>query len=279
MVCYHEFKFQAAFNNTFYQNTKDSDMQTIEKNDMSLLSHIIYKIYNIENVDDMRLEVLNLIEYAIPYYSAVFWLVEIGQDGTHVLVRPKNVIKNAKKSEIESVVNEYAKNCKDLDCTHWLCNAKRGIAYKTTDFFSEEAFEHTEYYKKMFLPYNIHYGAQAVLTHNNTCVGLLTCFRSKESENFSDKEIFFLDCLHDHLSFRLYQSVMPGDKSNYNPNTIARKYILTQRESEILELLFLGLDNEEIADKLFISENTLRKHMYNLFNKLNIKHRWELYFI
>lgn len=253
-------------------------MELIEKNDISLLSHIIYTVYNTEDIHDMRLEVLNLIKYAIPFDTANFFLVQPGADHRLVLTSPVNVnsLKNAK---VEGVLKEYMEKCSELDCTHWLCGAKKNIAYKTTDFLSEATLESTDYYKEMFSPYNVHYGAQVVLAYNNTCVGLLTCYRSKSSPNFSDKEIFYLDCLKEHLSVRLYQSADRFKALSQSPAASIKKYALTHRESEILSLLLLGLPNDAIAQKLFVSDNTLRKHIYNLFNKLGIHHRWELHFI
>lgn len=51
---------------------------------------------------------------------------------------------------------------------------------------------------------------------------------------------------------------------------------LTQREKEILEEVGNGLTNKEIADKLYITENTVKKHVTNLLGKLGVKHRVEM---
>jgi DNA-binding NarL/FixJ family response regulator len=47
------------------------------------------------------------------------------------------------------------------------------------------------------------------------------------------------------------------------------------RESEILQLVALGMNNGEIADKLFISRNTVRNHVINLLEKLGTRDRTE----
>ncbi len=51
--------------------------------------------------------------------------------------------------------------------------------------------------------------------------------------------------------------------------------ILTRREMEILEMLAKGLVYKEISDKLFISSETVRKHVYNVYNKLHVSNRVE----
>jgi DNA-binding CsgD family transcriptional regulator len=48
---------------------------------------------------------------------------------------------------------------------------------------------------------------------------------------------------------------------------------ITRREHEILELIATGLSNREIADKLFVSENTVKTHSSRLFDKLGAKRR------
>ena len=50
---------------------------------------------------------------------------------------------------------------------------------------------------------------------------------------------------------------------------------LSAREIEILRLLGSGAGNEEIAGRLFISQNTVKTHLYNVFRKLNVSSRLE----
>ena len=48
---------------------------------------------------------------------------------------------------------------------------------------------------------------------------------------------------------------------------------ITPRELEILALIASGLSNREIADRLFVSENTVKTHSSRLFDKLGAKRR------
>ena len=48
---------------------------------------------------------------------------------------------------------------------------------------------------------------------------------------------------------------------------------LSQREAEIIELISAGLSNHEIAKKLFLSINTIKTHIKNIFNKLGVSNR------
>ena len=48
---------------------------------------------------------------------------------------------------------------------------------------------------------------------------------------------------------------------------------ISKREHEVLALMAQGLSNQEIADKLFVSLNTVKTHSSNLFLKLNASRR------
>ena len=52
-----------------------------------------------------------------------------------------------------------------------------------------------------------------------------------------------------------------------------KKINLSDRELEVLAELNNGLSNQEIADKLFVSLNTVKTHISNLYQKLHAKRR------
>ncbi len=51
---------------------------------------------------------------------------------------------------------------------------------------------------------------------------------------------------------------------------------LSFRETDVLKFVAQGLRNKEIADKLFVSTDTIKKHLYNTFQKLQVSNRLEL---
>lgn len=50
---------------------------------------------------------------------------------------------------------------------------------------------------------------------------------------------------------------------------------LTSRELEVLKLVAQGNSNKEIAEKLCITLRTVKQHVHNILNKLDLKHRYE----
>jgi len=54
------------------------------------------------------------------------------------------------------------------------------------------------------------------------------------------------------------------------------KPLLSDREKEIVQLVAQGYRNKEIGEKLFISEQTVKNHLHNIFDKLGVSDRLEL---
>ena len=65
------------------------------------------------------------------------------------------------------------------------------------------------------------------------------------------------------------QNSTNGLKSSLVPH----KALLSTRELEVLSFVTNGFRNKEIAHKLFVSEVTIKKHLYNIFKKLNVNNR------
>ncbi len=57
---------------------------------------------------------------------------------------------------------------------------------------------------------------------------------------------------------------------------ICEQYQLSEREREVVDAILLGLNNPEVGKNLFISENTVKRHMNNIFRKTGTKSRYEM---
>ena len=67
----------------------------------------------------------------------------------------------------------------------------------------------------------------------------------------------------------------PAGEICYQPDLV-RKYGITGREFEIIALICRGKSNQEIADELCISAQTVKDHNYNIFQKTGVKNRTQL---
>jgi DNA-binding NarL/FixJ family response regulator len=71
------------------------------------------------------------------------------------------------------------------------------------------------------------------------------------------------------------QFAAPGDVIGGSGKTRERSP-LSQREREIVGLVAQGYKNKEMAEKMFISEQTVKNHLHNIFDKLGVSDRLEL---
>ncbi|MEO8661546.1 MAG: response regulator transcription factor [Bryobacteraceae bacterium] len=73
------------------------------------------------------------------------------------------------------------------------------------------------------------------------------------------------------------QFASPSEMSSSSPVSKNRERSpLSQREREIVALVAQGYKNKEMAEKMFISEQTVKNHLHNIFDKLGVSDRLEL---
>ncbi len=66
------------------------------------------------------------------------------------------------------------------------------------------------------------------------------------------------------------------EKDNRKDMSIYEKHGITDKEFDIIELVAEGLSNKEIAEKLFLSEGTVRNYLSTILEKLNLRDRTQL---
>jgi len=74
------------------------------------------------------------------------------------------------------------------------------------------------------------------------------------------------------------EGVFAAGPSTAEPATVdePRGPVLTERENQVLRLLAVGLSNREIGDRLVISEATVKFHVRNLRDKLEVRRRTQI---
>ncbi|MGH9573615.1 MAG: response regulator [Candidatus Acidiferrales bacterium] len=78
------------------------------------------------------------------------------------------------------------------------------------------------------------------------------------------------------LDNRMTAEVIDAFKKSSEAGSRREKPLLSDREKEIVQLVAQGFRNREIGEKLFISEQTVKNHLHNIFDKLGVSDRLEL---
>ncbi len=246
-------------------------MGYLEKNDISILNSIIYQIYSIHELDDMRLSFLKSVRLLIPYECCNFYLAD--KDSEHLIKNPVAV------NFPMDALTEYLEKIEDEDPTRWIFVQAKSMVYREDDLFSKAAIEKNKCYQEFYIPHDLHHSTQISLALNGEFLGSLSFYRTKNQKPFSDKELFIFDLFKEHLALRLYQDAITV--LNRAPELLMAhdlgKYNLTDRELELAKMLTKGLTVQQISEALCISSNTVRKHTMNIYKKMNISSRWELF--
>ena len=75
------------------------------------------------------------------------------------------------------------------------------------------------------------------------------------------------------FSRKFSQQYITHLRQNSKPVYKQAPSILTRRELQIITFLAMGASNQQIAKQLFVSENTVKTHLHNIFKKIEVKNR------
>lgn len=179
-------------------------MKTLETNDWIILNTIIYKVYTLEDFDEMRKELLEQLKLLVDFDSADFYLASAGDEKK--LDRPVMYNCDSNLSELYE----------QLDYSRGIMLSGKSLIYRETDIISDESRVETEYYKKVYKPNNWHYSLQVVIAKDHHFLGTITFYRTIGKENFKYDDIFVLDMLKDHLAYRMEKNKKSWERMEKN---------------------------------------------------------------
>ncbi|MDO4284124.1 MAG: LuxR C-terminal-related transcriptional regulator [Eubacteriales bacterium] len=244
-------------------------MRGLERNDWMVLNAIIYKIYTTEDSVQMRREFLEQLRMVLDFDAADFLLADAGKESERA---------GTVTFGMESAVAAQRSGMED---DREIPYSGRCMVYRETDVLSDERRVMTERYRERFRPNGWHYAMQMVLGREGRFLGVITFYRTIGRDNFTSEDIFLLDTLKEHLAYRLCQDAgrrgAGSGEGKLSVSEAAERYRLTRREEMVLRALLQGREKEEIAEEFAISVNTLKKHILNLYRKLGISSRVQMF--
>ncbi len=155
---------------------------------------------------------------------------------------------------------------------HPLCRHQQAYAdfsaKRLSDVISWQRLTRLRVYAEWFRPDGVVAELEVGITRSRTRTRNFVFSRS--TGNFSARDRAMLDLLAPHLA-RIHEStelrrsagIAPGGNLDH----------LTAREAEILELVAAGLTNAAIAERLWISPGTVKKHLDSIYSKLGVANR------
>lgn len=240
------------------------NMRTLENNDFIIINNIIYKIHVNTDFYHMRKELLEQLKMVLDFDSADFYLSEGG--GRTTLVEQVSY----------NCPDNVSKQFEGQDYSQGILASGKCMIYRESDILQDEKRIETEYYKNVYKENHWHYALQFVLAFNQEFLGVITFYKTVGKEDYEYSDIFLLEMIKEHLAYRIYKERQnTSDKLSVDSATL--HYALTRREQQILDFMMQGMSNDEICKLNVITYNTLKKHIYNIYRKLGINSRVELY--
>ena len=242
-------------------------LKTLETNDWLVMNSIIYKIYTTGDFDAMRTQFLEQIKTVIDFDSADFYLAS------------SNEKENLERPVFLNCDEDLSDIYENMDYSRGIMFSGRSMVYRETDIISDEKRVQTEYYQRVYKPNNWHYALQMIFGRNKHFLGVVILYRTIGKEDFTYEDVFLMDMLKDHMAYRLSQdrNNQMTSQEKLTLTQAVKTYDLTKREQTILQLLLQGMENTEICDHLSITVNTLKKHILNIYRKLGIRNRVQMF--
>lgn len=248
-------------------------MDTLKETEWLTISKVLLEIYDIQDIEVFANRVLRIFRMLIPYSKGYFIIFD--EEG-NICSKLSSFLEMDEK-----IYNTYVNSYYEKDYLKYVFDiSNHTITYRDTDIIDEEIRKKTDFYREFLRPNNIPYGAGIVLRKEGRIIGIMNYFRNDMLGNFTDKDMFILDVLKEHLSHMLsrlmdQQKSLSQDKSDILKKTAVR-YGLSEREKEVLICILDGMSNAEIAENMSISLSTVKKHVYHIFEKMEVNTRTQL---
>ena len=155
---------------------------------------------------------------------------------------------------------------------HPVCRAHERGDFRTlklSDFLTQRELHRTPLYNEWFRPCGVEHELELAIPspqwHTRT---FIWDRRGKGSRDFSERDRLVLDLVKPHLT-RLSENAAAKRQAASNGDG----ELLTAREREVLSWVARGKTNPQIAEVLWVSPATVRKHLENVYGKLGVSTR------
>ncbi|MGE7947662.1 response regulator transcription factor [Lysinibacillus sp. NPDC093688] len=231
-----------------------------EHKEVEYLLEATFKISNMnmqQTSEDFKLNMLQVLSECFQYEHTVFWEVADGE------LNEQPVYFNLETYTIQNYLHEY----KYYDPLHPV-NMRNQPEIQLMQRNEVISMKKKQYYVERFLQKNDFIDEMVMYLYNQQKPTAAIGFLRKEGEiPFTEQDsqkLLYIKRLIENVYF-LHQYVQPGESLR-----------ITQREKELLMYLCKGFKNAEIASNLYVSENTVKKHLQNLYRKFQVTSRTQL---
>ena len=179
----------------------------------------------------------------------------------------------------EQTAQEYLQAYQAKDFSRGLLMGGKSMVYRDNDIFSADELEKTECFQRFSKAEGFQHSVHVLPAFEGKVLAKISFYRAADAPDFVYDDVFLLDMVKEHLALRIArcyeEHVRQHEKLSIHE--CEEQFRLTARETTILGLLMQGLPNDVICGQLTITNNTLKKHILNIYKKLSIRNRTQLF--
>lgn len=174
-------------------------------------------------------------------------------------------------SEVYSIYSEFRPDIILMDIDLNLSVSIESMENLLKNYPNVKIIALTNEVDELFVKKSIQAGASAYVLKGEGISDLI------DAINNVDKGYFYIHPKIANLVLKEYQRLsfleLNLDKCVSNNFIRNPRNLLTKREVDILQLLVSGKSNKEIGESIFLSDQTIKKHVSNILSKMDVKHR------
>lgn len=248
----------------------------MEKNQFLVINDLIYEMYHWRSLEDIKENFFQRLKLIVPFSYASILLKKNPDSEDVTLCNP--ICYPDSFLEAEEAYLSY--DDPSADYLLWNLYAKESKLLRSSAILDEQTRLNSPLYVNCYQKFDVYDDMQFTIVHEGRLLGLLTLYRTSVDGAFTTDDMFFIRALGMHLNTVMHRILSPRSNRHISDEKrlaeMQERFNLTGREIEILDHLYHFEANAEIADALGIRENTLQKHLQNLFRKLNVTSKWEI---
>ncbi|MBS5932956.1 MAG: hypothetical protein KIC94_08745 [Clostridiales bacterium] len=231
---------------------------------LAVVSDLIYKVYAIHNVSDMTSRLFESLRMFIEYDAADLYLYDE--------LNKEYVLSNSLHYHAKD-----KKTARELGLNTDILDKNTNFVYIESDYQKEDLFEQRRCIHTLYKENQFQFALHVILSYADKRVGVINLYRYIGNQDFEYDDLAICNVLKEHLALRLSVEVQEQSGAKYTVSEVVNRFNLTPRETQVLKNMLAGKDNFQISDEMMISIFTIKKHIMNIYRKLEISSRTQLF--
>ena len=244
----------------------------LKNTEWNTINSILLDLYTVTDIKEIASKTLSVLRLLIPFSKSYF----ISLDENLQINKELSVFQGFDQITME----KYIKTFYEKDYLQYLYTfTHESSVYKDSTMIEDSVRKETEFYQLFLKPAAIPYGAGIVLIKDKKVLGVFNLFRGENLGDFSEKDLYILNILKKHLENMVCNALLLGKSSPDSELSLTKAvedFSLSSREADVLKLLADGRSNVDISEEIHVSVSTVKKHVYNIFNKAGVNSRTQL---